>query len=246
MKTNTPNLTLLFQLLVVIMLFNGCKKESTAGGTLVPKIGFNPTITYGTMTDQEGNVYKTVTIGNQVWMAENLRTTRYNDGTPIPLDTNIARWRTSVEPAYCNVNNTYNAQEIAVYGRLYNWYAVETGKLAPKGWRVPSEADWKLLYAYLGGNVKAAGLMKEAGTAHWLSPNTGATNASGFTALPSGYRNEIGYFIGKDSIAVFWSTTVHPNLPYNASVAYLKYSWEWLSDALLVKNIGCTVRCIKD
>lgn len=241
----TPTLFYCIAGFVTISLFGGCKKESTAGGTTVAKIGFNPLINYGIMTDQEGNVYKTVAIGNQVWMAENLRTTIYNDGTPIPLDTSSRRWAEKTTPAYCNVDNTNNQQEIAVYGRLYNWYVVETGKLAPHGWHVPSEADWNALYKHLGG-IYLANLMKEVGTTHWLSPNAGASNASGFTALPSGSRREIGFFRGKGSEAAFWSTTVYPNLPLNAYVSVLQHDEASLIVGLWLKNIGCSVRCIKD
>jgi uncharacterized protein (TIGR02145 family) len=142
----------------------------------------------GNITDIDGNVYYTVIIGTQTWMAENLKTTKLNDGTPIPLVTNDATWTTLDKPAYCWYNNDETANK-ATYGALYNLYTIRTGKVCPTGWHVSTSEDWyTLTYDYLGLTFDAAGKLMEAGTSHWASPNTGATNETGFTALPGGAR----------------------------------------------------------
>ena len=137
-----------------------------------------------TFTDIDGNVYHAVVIGTQTWMVENLKTTKYSNGDPIPTAV------TSLTPgAYCMYNNdavTYKAD----YGALYNWYAVaDSRNIAPAGWHVPTKTDWTTLTDYLGGESVASGKLKENGSSHWLTPNTGATNSSGFTALPGGFYN---------------------------------------------------------
>lgn len=199
---------------------------------------FNPNVTYGTITDQDGNVYKTVTIGTQTWMAENLRTTKYNDGTAIPNIIGIASWLNTKTGAYSNCNNTTSIDSIATYGRLYNWYAVNTGKLAPKGWHVPTNAEWSQLITYLGGVSLAGAKLKETSTSHWASPNTGATNETGFTALPGGTLG----FIGKsgtwlsateDGATFAWYYTIS----YDVSNVY-SYSQ--------LKEMMFSVRCVRD
>ena len=132
--------------------------------------------------DIDGNIYHTVTIGNQVWMVENLKTTRYNDGTAIPNVTDSSVWSKLSTPAYCWYNNDASSYK-ATYGALYNWYAVNVQKLCPKGWHVASNAEFYALNSFLDGEC---GKLKEAGTIHWYSPNKGATNETGFTALPGG------------------------------------------------------------
>ncbi|SEW28418.1 major paralogous domain-containing protein [Chitinophaga sp. YR573] len=190
-----------------------------------------------TIKDIDGNVYRTVTIGTQVWMAENLKTTRYNDGTEIPLVTEQSAWYNLNAPGYCWYNNDRN-----IYGALYNWYALNTGKLCPPGWHIPSDDEWAILIAYLGGDAIAGGKMKDAGTMHWLSPNTGATNSSGFTALPAGFRGKSGFIPGSN--ALFWSSTA-----FDASDAWTRY----LQSETIVagrKNGGMyhgfSIRCLKD
>jgi uncharacterized protein (TIGR02145 family) len=146
------------------------------------------TITTGgsTVTDVEGNVYNTVTIGNQTWMKENLKVTKYRDGTAIGTTTASIPNDSSSKYQWA-----YNGAEsnVSTYGRLYTWYAATDSRgVCPSGWHLPTNAEWTTLITYLGESV-AGGKMKEAGTTHWISPNTGATNSSGFTALPGGYRN---------------------------------------------------------
>lgn len=205
---------------------------------------FNSSITYGTMTDQDGNVYKTVTIGTQTWMAENLRTTKYNDGTAIPNVTGDGEWENLSTGAYCNYNNTTNTDTVATYGRLYNWYAVNTGKLAPKGWHVPTDAEWTELTDYLGGTSDAGGKLKETGTTHWNSPNTGATNETGFTALPGGYRGDNGTFYYVGGGGNWWSATESgTDGAWYRGVGYDVSNVGRGSDN---KELGFSVRCLRD
>jgi uncharacterized protein (TIGR02145 family) len=220
---------------------NSSLSNSTNGKTAAI---FNSNITYGSLTDQDGNEYKTVTIGTQTWMAENLRTTKYNDGTPIPKVTDLAIWSGLITGAYCNYNNTASIDTIATYGRLYNWYAVNTGKLAPKGWHVPTDAEWTTLTNYLGSEDIAGGKLKETGTTHWYSPNLGATNATGFTALPGGSRSGDGLFDVIGDYGFYWSST-----EYDSDDAYYRALTHLISDVgsdYYVKELGFSVRCIKD
>lgn len=207
---------------------------------------FNPSVTYGTMTDQDGNVYATVTIGTQTWMAENLRTTKYNDGTVIPNVTDEHNWFDLKTGAYCNYNNTINADTIATYGRLYNWYAINTGKLAPKGWHVPTDAEWTTLTDYLGGDSAASRKLREKGTTHWKCQNTGATNETGFTALPGGYRNYsyYGQFYEVGEDCRLWSAT-----NFTTSSAWYRFVDCNNSDVGrygFEKTSGLSVRCVRD
>ena len=139
------------------------------------------------IADADGNTYKIIKIGDQVWTAENLRTTRYNDGTEIPLVTDYTAWTNLTTPSYAWTNNDIGNK--SVYGALYNWFVVKTCKLCPSGWHVPTDAEWTILENHLGGISVAGGKMKETGTEHWFAPNTDATNESGFTALPGGWRD---------------------------------------------------------
>jgi uncharacterized protein (TIGR02145 family) len=187
--------------------------------------------------------YKTVKIGNQVWMAENLKTTKFNDGKAIPLVTDDKKWEALTTPAYCSYKNDVDTY-IATYGNLYNWYSVNTGKLCPMDWHVPTDTDWTTLTTYLGGENIAGGKLKEEGTTHWRSPNTEATNESGFTALPSGCRVSHGTFLGMGSYGGWWS----------AAGGYSVYSWyrnmgydySSVHRSALRKQDGWSVRCIKD
>ncbi|MEI7830048.1 MAG: fibrobacter succinogenes major paralogous domain-containing protein [Prolixibacteraceae bacterium] len=161
----------------------------------VSAVIFNSSLTYGSISDVEGNTYKTIEIGTQKWIAENLRTSKYKDGTAIPLVTDNTLWDNLTTPAYCWHNNdavTYKS----TYGAIYNWYTVNTGKLCPTGWHAPSYGEWATLRDYLGGLPVAGGKIKESGTAHWVTPNTGAANSSGLSILPGGLKNtnEFGYY----------------------------------------------------
>jgi uncharacterized protein (TIGR02145 family) len=191
------------------------------------------------VSDVDGNTYTTVTIGSQVWMAENLKTTRYNDNTAIPMVTVNNTWFLMTTPGYCWYNNN-----VATYGALYNWYTVSTGKLCPTGWHVPSDAEWTTLTTYLGGESVAGGKLKETGTSHWSSPNTGATNSSGFTALPGGYRDFTGAFYYIGTIGFWWSST--ENGTNYAWFRAMGYSYSYVYRDYYYPQNGLSVRCLRD
>jgi uncharacterized protein (TIGR02145 family) len=196
-----------------------------------------------TVTDIDGNVYRTVTIGTQVWMAENLKVTHYRNGDAIPNVTVPAAWGELTSGAYCNYDN--DTAQAADYGRLYNWFAVDDSRnIAPIGWHVPTDAEWQALVNYLGGDAIAGGKMKETGTEHWVSPNTGATNESGFCALPGGDRSGSGHYYDINDLAYFWSSTDSSSfhvwtraLDCNNSAVGRPYS-----DV----QDGLSIRCVKD
>ncbi len=234
-----------------LVFASSCKKDddensnsdnSTNGQTTAE---FNSNVTYGTMTDQDGNTYKTVTIGTQTWMAENLRTTKYNDGSSISNITDNDEWANTTNGAYCCYNNSTSLDTIATYGYLYNWLAVSTGTLAPEGWHVATQEDWTTLSDYLLGEDVAGGKLKEAGTTHWTSPNTGASNATGFTALPGGIRLfDYGTFDNIGDGGVWWTSTEGGSTyAYYCNISYSK-SYLWCTGHN--KLYGYSVRCIKD
>ena len=202
------------------------------------------TFTCGTSTiTYNGVTYNTVQIGSQCWLKENLKTTHYNDGTSIPNVTDNAIWETTTSGAYCCYDN--NPSNCNTYGALYNWYAVNTDKLCPNGWHVPSDAEWTTLVNYLGGASVAGGALKEAGTSHWSSPNTSATNSSGFSALPGGYRDDSdGSFDNLGINGYWWSST-----EYDGSLAWdrsLNYYNAYVSRYDDDKWYGFSVRCLRD
>ncbi len=163
-----------------------------------------------TVSDIDGNVYKTEIIGDQEWFAENLKTTRYNDGAAIPHVTDDRQWSNLSTGAYCWHDNDRNNGKI--YGALYNWYAVNTGRICPDGWRVPTDEDWTTLVNYLGGEGIAGGILKatgalEAGDGLWDDPNYGATNETGFSALPGGLCWSLGSFGNIGNYGYWWSAT---------------------------------------
>jgi len=219
---------------VIIFLPSGCKKGYV--------INENKPV-YGSVTDIEGNTYKTVIIGTQEWMAENLRTKKYNDGKSlIPSVRDSASWSNLTTPGYCWYGND-SVSRLAAYGILYNWYAINTGKLAPIGWHIPTDDDWIILIDYLEQYGLAGGQLKEAGTVNWLSPNTGADNSSGFSALPGGYRSYNGHFDLIGYYGGWWSKTVNDSstwsrdLSFNVAAAYRHGS---------LYGYGLSIRCVKD
>lgn len=210
--------------------------------TLAEKVNnilFNPDLTYGSISDIDGNAYKTIQIGSQTWMAENLKTTKFNDNTTVPFVTEVTIWSALSTPGY----SWYNNDSIA-YGALYNWYSVNTGKLCPTGWHVPSDAEWTGLTTYLGGDSIAGDKIKEEGILHWIAPNTGATNESGLTGLPGGYRNDIGTFGNVKKIGYWWSST-----SFNTVDAYYRFissDYEPVIRSNSSQKGGFSVRCLKD
>jgi uncharacterized protein (TIGR02145 family) len=224
-------------------------REGIAYGNLISfktlsirTIIFNPNLNYGTLTDVDGNTYKTIQIGTQIWMAENLKTTKFNDGSEIPLVTNNNSWYNLSTPAYCwNIYDESSSKN--PFGALYNWYTVNTGKLCPYDWHAPTDEEWTTLTTFLGES--AGGKLKETGTTHWSSPNVGANNESGFTALPGGGRDYDGKsFVYIDYNGVWWSSTEG-----SATFVWGRNISNYYSDVLRAnykKNMGFSVRCLKD
>ena len=195
------------------------------------------------MTDIDGNIYKTVKIGTRIWMAENLKVTRYNDGEEIPLTKDADVWRNLVTGAYCWYNNDETSFK-DTYGALYNGYTMDAGKLCPLGWHVPEAEDWKELGEFLGDSAKAGGKLKEAGTTHWLSPNKGADNSSGFTALGTGIRYFEGTYASILSYSAIWSSTeVSHDDEWCAGVYFADAAFSLNHRN---KKYGFSVRCLKD
>ena len=201
----------------------------------------------GTITDVEGNIYNMVTIGTQIWMKENLKTIKYNDGTPIIPGKTNADWM-GTDPRYCWYNNDINKKQTV--GALYKWYTINTGKLCPKGWHVPNSKEWETLVIYLGG-FEIAGAKLKSSTG-WINSinGTGANNSSGFTALQCGYRNNEGpeeFYMAwthGSNYAYWWSTDVKDDKI--AKGYYLFDGNATVGDIFLQKSYGLSVRCIKD
>jgi uncharacterized protein (TIGR02145 family) len=192
------------------------------------------------LVDIDWNTYGTIRVGNQLWMAENLKTTRFNDGTTIPAIAGYKAWSNLISPGYCLYNNDAGRYRNK-YGVLYNGYTVSTGKLCPVGWHVPSAEEWQTLTNYCGKNV-AGGELKE--TDSWMSPNTGATNATGFAALPGGSRGNLGSFMDIGIRGHWWSSTENDDLDFwNRTMSYSSSDVTGSSDH---KQSGLSVRCIKD
>lgn len=238
---------------ILLMFSSSCTKEDSSNIVIDGK-----TIFYGDpVTDIDGNVYHTVKIGTQTWMVENLKTTKYNDGTNIPYVTDPTAWSTLRTPGYCYYDN--DSLNKYTYGALYNWYTINTGKLAPTGWHEPTDADWSTLinhliahgYNYDGtttGNKIAKSL---AATTGWSTYNNGAVskdlsknNTSGFAGLPGGYRYNYGTFVDIGSSGGWWSSTEYSmddawyrSLYYTNSNVGRNYSY---------RQCGFSVRCLRD
>jgi uncharacterized protein (TIGR02145 family) len=225
--------------------------------TDIPTSDKTVTFTFTECKDGDNNYYPVVQIGTQLWMAENLKTTKYNDGTAIPNITDNTAWAALNTGAYSDYNNT--PANSTIYGRLYNWFAVDNnaatkvasngGKnVCPISWHVSSDAEWSNLLISIGakyasGQFDTGGKLTETGTTHWASPNTGATNETGFTALPGSFRNNIGNynFIGSEG---FWWTN-------DGSAAVVAWAWFMFSSPSILhgsyyKVDGLSVRCVRD
>ena len=191
-----------------------------------------------TVKDIDGNIYNTVQIGTQCWTKENLRVTKYKDGTSIPTGLNNASWSDTNSGAYIKSNNDDNSDLIS--GKLYNWYSVADNRgLCPNGWHVPSNDELTTLINYLGGDFAAGGKMKATGTTYWFSPNGEATNESGFTALPAGERQFNGGLIGSGLAAGFWSAN-----EFRFRTLTYAHGWSLLGNG--EKTLGLSVRCLRD
>jgi uncharacterized protein (TIGR02145 family) len=214
--------------IMLVIFFFGCSKNDNDTNII---------------TDLNGNKYQVVTIGTQVWMAENLNVTKYRNGDYIEKINSYAGWSETNSGAYCNYDtDSYNSE---IYGRLYNWYAIHDDRnVAPVGWHIPSQEEFQILINYLGGDSIAGGKLKETGTSHWLEPNDMATDESGFNALPGGVRSYDAIFSYIGENGSWWSSS-----ETDTSSALLYYIWN--TNKRLYKNSfgkkrGCSVRCIKD
>ncbi len=257
---------------LLILISSGCNKEDNNPTTIHDTVNvvinkydtvYIDTSNRDTVMDVEGNIYHTITIGTQTWMVENLRTSHYNDGTEIPYVAEDQTWATLNTPAYCSYNNLYNAYTINSYGFIYNGYAVKTGKLCPKGWHVPSDGEWTILENYLmtkgynydnstNGNNYAKAL-SSAKEWNWCNvsgsvgnedfPNK--RNATGFSALPAGYRVQDGFH----SIYLYggwWCSTEYEYRTNNLYDRYITYNYSKVFRASSTYQTGLSVRCIKD
>lgn len=203
-----------------------------------------------TVKDIDGNIYTQLTIGTQTWLKENLRTTRFNDGTPVPRVTGNKEWGGRTSPGYCWYNNDSTSNS-GIYGALYNWYAVAEKKLCPAGWHIPGDADYTVLENTLGGSNEAGSKMKEKGTSHWQSFDTGSTNESAFSLRPSGYRLSNGSFTGMGLYCFLWTTSecfsgIEEYYTRFAWGRYLCYYNSLVHRYYFEKKYGFSVRCLKD
>ncbi len=224
----------LYGLLILLFILQNtvivsCKKDSTKEEDLT------------SVTDIEGNKYKVVVIGDQRWMAEDLKTTTLNDGTSINNITNNQQWSSTGTHAYCWYNNDNSNKNN--FGALYNFWAVQTGKLCPSGWHVPADSEWMTLENQLGGDISAGGKLKESGTTFWNSPNTGATNASNFNARGGGVRLVNGTYSEMKNYALWWTSSAGGGGAWFKSV---NNQSSLLNTQSYNKNNGLSVRCIKD
>jgi len=221
-----------FLTFVVAIVFLGCSPEKDSD---------NKSVILPTSKDVDGNEYNAVSIGDKVWTKQNLNVSHYRNGDPIPEVQDPTEWKNLTTGAWCYYqNNTVNGP---VYGKLYNWYAVNDSRgLAPQGWHVASDSEWKTTFAKFGGNDVAGGAMKA--TENWSSPNVAATNSSGFTALAGGARNEEGLFGFSGNWGVWWTSTVDQE-----GIAFYSILLNNSSTAGVYHNLtqfGLYVRCVKD
>jgi uncharacterized protein (TIGR02145 family) len=227
----------LFILTIALIIFQSCCDPETDCKSDTANI-------VETFTDIDSNLYHGIKIGNQIWMLENLRTTRYRNGDPITQLTDQLQWLYQKNGACCNYDN--NPANSNVYGKLYNWYAVNDNRqLAPDGWHVPVDSEFYILINFLGGNELASDKLKECGKDHWYGSNTSATNESGFTALPGGVRFD-GRFLELGRIANWWtSSDIDTTWARQFSLSYYS-NIIGTGGTISTKDQGLSIRCIKD
>ncbi|HBZ25925.1 MAG TPA: hypothetical protein DEO54_06765 [Rikenellaceae bacterium] len=206
---------------------------------------FPPGIT-GLVADASGNFYQTVVIGTRTWMVENLKTTKFRDGTNITNVSDDSQWGLLTTAAYCNYRNEVKNGDI--YGRLYNWHSVNDAKgLCPAGWHVPTDVEWTALMDYAGGRTVAGGKLKQSGSTHWYGANVFGTNEFGFTAMPGDFRPSNGIYVYHlFNSCYFWTSTPVSPTSTTAYYNWLPYSDKIVTRASTDKKTGYSVRCIKD
>jgi uncharacterized protein (TIGR02145 family) len=211
--------------------------------TDIPTADKTVIFTFTECQDGDNNYYPVVQINTQLWMAENLKTLKLNDGTPLTVQPDNVLWGLYTSPCCCWYGNIFANKNI--YGTLYNWYTVNTGKLCPIGWHVPTYDEWTTLSTYLAGESVAGGKLKETGTTHWNSPNTGASNETGFTALPGGYRLNSGTFDYIRNTGLWWSSTNggDTSIAFDWDIGYDFNGFGWFLDN---SKCGLSIRCLKD
>ena len=224
-------------LLTALLFLSGCEEPIVI--TDPDYTGFT-----GTVTDIEGNTYKTIGIGSQIWMASNLRVTKLNDGTSISLIQKDSIWKSNRKPSFCWYGNDSAAYSKS-YGALYNFYVIETGGICPEGWHVASLGEWKRLSNYLGGYEKAGGKLKDYNSNYWTGINNCLANNYGFAALPGGSRKHFsGRFSELGAKGYWWTSTQVSN--YMALSTSMSSESTNLNYYEIVKIDGHSVRCLKD
>jgi uncharacterized protein (TIGR02145 family) len=211
----------------------------------------NSDLTYGTMNDQEGNTYKTINIGSQEWMAENLNTSTYRNGDLIQTGLSDVEWGDTFEGAWTYYDNDMNMS--CPFGKLYNWFScIDSRNICPIGWHIPSQSDWQLLITALGGGAVAGGKMKSTNSTFWTDPSNTASNSSGFSGLPTGIRTPGGSYGGSSSMCIWWSSTMV--IGTNMSNPYAYYIWLYPDNGTTFNEndtygsawYGYSVRCVRD
>jgi uncharacterized protein (TIGR02145 family) len=253
LKSNSISYDMLYNL-GDLLLYKGISGQYGTIVTGAPTSNTNVNFAFTRCKDIDGNNYSTVAIGNQLWMADNLKTTRYNDGVAIQLVTDTS-WNYLSTPAYC----WYDNDELNYknpYGALYNWYTIFYGlfdnrNLCPTNFHLPTDAEWTILTDFLGGNEVAGGKMKSTGTlnsldGYWYAPNTGATDESGFIALPGGFRYDGQYSIFSDMgyYGHWWTATDFSN--HDADDVYLSANYIPVGRFNELKSTGESIRCVRN
>jgi uncharacterized protein (TIGR02145 family) len=222
----TRLLLLMTEIAILMIIFTSCNKDES-----------------GIVTDIDGNVYHPIHIGNQTWMVENLKVTRYRNGDSILQVTGFTEWDNSSSGAWCDMNN--EASNGDKYGHLYNWHTIADKRgLCPQGWHVPDDYEWSALVDLLGGEQLAGGKLKSIDTTCWKAPNSGACDLVGFSGLPGGARWQEGLFLYSGYYGLWWTST-----EYNSDFAFyrtLVYDKPACFRNYYNKSNGCSLRCIKD
>lgn len=192
--------------------------------------------------DVDGNIYESVVIGTQTWLTENLKSTRYDDATEIKEMKDNGEWAKATAPGFCWYNN--DAANKDEYGALYNWHVIKNGNICPKGWHVPTDAEWTTLETFVGGSAQAALMLKEKGTQHWKSTSDAVGDTYNFSAIAAGFRNSDGNFTYQLSDCCFWTAT--PSTPTYAHNRSFSYYDKGINSRDIQRTNGYSIRCVKD